>query len=909
MDINGTRFHLVLGAEDWARCRSVQTVYQAARGEVTLAPLPFLFPAPAGAQPDPLASRRGAGRDRYGNTYWIDDGGAAVRVLSSGSDLASDFWPVPVPERSPREGAFRSTVSDEPVALRFGGLAVTTDHYLLVGTLDVPGLLVFDLHAGGPPEHRRWPAGVPFAPFDIGAGPDGGAWILDRDQGRLWGLDRHLAVLPSQPLGPPPPSELFRPASGAPDDVRPPPPRFPTGAALDAGSPVDAVDPVAVEVLPDGTVLILDRSAGRVVRYRDGARIGEAQLTVAPSLDRPLAQGETLVGADFVVLAAGAGGASGSGGAGRVLVPAADGQQVFAFDAEWDAAALSLRLVRDEYLPMRLFGGKALVSAGGLAWYDVGADRWSPVAEQPRPRYHTEGTLLTDALDGREPACVWHRLVLDGCIPALASVTVESRAAENVPDLATLPWTPEPAPRRRASGSELPFVSAPTGADAGSFELLFQRARGRYLQLRLTLRGAGRTSPRLRALRVWYPRFSYLHRYLPALYRDDAESASFLDRYLANLEGMFTGVQDRVRVAELLLDPRAAPAEALDWLADFFGVALDPAWDEARRRLFLQNAMRFFALRGTATGVVAALRLALEPCADEHVFDVEPHGVRSGSIRVVERFRLRRVPAAALGTADAGDGIREVTPQARFTPDQGGEVLHARYRDALAAAGLPSGPGLLFPARDPGGAQSAVWQQVAADALGFLPDTSAAAQEAFRRMLERRYRDTGALTAAWKNGPVSSFSEVMLPTALPPDGAALADWYLLQTLVLPMRRAAHRFTVMLPVPASEAFAVELHQQRKALAERIVELEKPAHTRFDVRFYWAMFRAGEARLGFDTQLDKGSRAPDLMPQLVLDRGFLAEARLAGSPGERFEERQMIPGRDVLALRHTTEERKT
>src|SRR5205814_1134684 len=135
--------------------------------------------------------------------------------------------------------------------------------------------------------------------------------------------------------------------------------------------------------------------------------------------------------------------------------------------------------------------------------------------------------------DGAEPGCVWHRLFIDGCIPPTSEVEVFSRAADESEDIEHAQWSPEPDPRRRASGRELPFAGvADCGPAAGTFELLFQRARGRFLQLRIVLSGDGRSSPELHALRIWYPRFSYLTQYLPALYRDDAESASFLDRFL-----------------------------------------------------------------------------------------------------------------------------------------------------------------------------------------------------------------------------------------------------------------------------------------------------------------------------------------------------------------------------------------
>ena len=38
------------------------------------------------------------------------------------------------------------------------------------------------------------------------------------------------------------------------------------------------------------------------------------------------------------------------------------------------------------------------------------------------------------------------------------------------------------------------------------------------------------------------------------------------------------------------------------------------------------------------------------------------------------------------------------------------------------------------------------------------------------------------------------------PTSLPADGAPLLDWFQFESVVLPMQRKAHRFTVLLPWP-------------------------------------------------------------------------------------------------------------
>ena len=93
---------------------------------------------------------------------------------------------------------------------------------------------------------------------------------------------------------------------------------------------------------------------------------------------------------------------------------------------------------------------------------------------------------------------------------------------------------------------------------------------------------------------------------------------------------------------------------------------------------------------------------------------------------------------------------------------------------------------------------------------------------------------------------------------------------------------------------------------EGLARRIVELEKPAHTVFDVKFYWEMFRIGEARLQLDTLIDRGSRAPQLLPGLILGRGFVGENHLAAPDSEVATDRYSL-GRDPLARNPRKEKR--
>lgn len=929
MDANGTRYHLLLGEPDWVPPRPPEIIEDDCRVEPWDASAPGVGPEGRGDRDGDVlhavcwdarrlaltlwrrvlparsaralapAARRGAGRDRYGNWYWIDDDGARVMVRASGSDRTTVFWPTEPAAPAPRSGSFRPLAAPPaPAASALSGLAVTAHHYLVVGTRAPAGLLVFDLHAGGPPRQLLWP--VPFAPFDMAPAPQGGVWILDRAARALWVLDAHLAVLPP-PTPAPEPADFQRVDGGAHQPPRRRPPLAPT-------IPLSLADPVAVEALADGSVLVLDQrptsdaTASDVWRYRLGAPTA-AQPIVVTSDHRSLqemadrveaAPGELcLFGHDLAVAGT------------RLDVVTTGGEQAFSFTLALDAATAAFALdPLPNDVPLRFFGGKAIVAAGGRVFYDY-ADTWVDLVARPRARYVGAAVLRTRVFDGKEPGCVWHRLLLDATIPGGARVEVWSRAADERADLVAdrVPWDREPDFVLRAEGSELPHAPRlspmPDRAGQGTWDLLFQRARGRYLELRLRLSGDGSTTPELRALRAYYPRFSYLDRYLPAVYREDLASASFLDRFLALFEGFFTSIEDRVAAAQVLLDVRAAPAEALDWLASFFDVALDPAWDDARRRLFLRHAADFFRWRGTARGLTVALELATARCPDPRLFD-EVSGLAAGSsarrpgVRIVEGHQTRRTPGAALGDPTDLDTIRAVPSAGPWTPEQGRARLVEAWRAAVASALPALDPPADFPVLRPTGETRPLWRAFCRRALGFEPSATAADVKAWSDFLRRAYRGDGsALSRVWS---ASDFTAVPVPAVLPDDGARLADWARFEG-VLAVQRDAHRFKVVLPVPPSQTGTPPDYAERRRLAQRIVELEKPAHATFDVLFYWAAFLVGEARVGLDTQVDLGSRSPELLGPAVLGESYVAASYLAPRPPQDAADRRIL-GRDPI-----------
>ena len=1025
MDVNGTRFHLLLGRPDWAACldapkdahalalswqssppREAKVRWDAERQELTFAKRLFDFVASKNDRAPELKDRRGAARDRFGNWYWIAESGGELLVNSEGTSRTSHFWSArddETPRATPESaGEFQAFGVEPPrPAARFGGLAVTEEHFLVVGVVEPAGLLLFDLHAGGPPRQLCWPAaGAAFVPFDMTAAPGGGVLVLDRENRRFWTFDRQFNVVRVKSAPDEAAADDFQPLEGG-EVKRTSACALHASVSADDATHIVEGDPIAIEVMPDGTALVL--FAGRdeharfseIRRYQSGAQLGSPLSTEgAKDWIEGGAESFRLVGHDFAYVPANEPRADGSIGA--LYVVASGGNQSFAFDVYRDGDELSLS-ARADYMPMRLFGGKALAAAGAEVFYDFN-DRFIPLVIQKRPRYEFDAFFYTPvaqisgdglqpspvaggrgAFDGREPDCVWHRLLIDACIPPETGVEISSRAADDEAALALAPWQPEPRLRLRADGSELPFVKNDTDAARGNgtWELLFQRARGRYLQLRIHLTGNGRATPRLRALRAYYPRFSYLSNYLPAVYREDEESASFLDRFLANFEGFYTTIEDRVAAAQALFDSVAAPAEALDWLAGWFGVALDPAWDDSRRRLFIRHAMRFFQWRGTARGLETALRLALG-CADDSLFEPPARDKRTGApvkrasgIRIVEKFRTRTVPGVVFGDptdtgADSGSSTRWLKAEVSSSSVGGASSPPSVFKQAAAGCGCggrgsasrkESGATDTAAASSEGAdvsaAERARWQeylrvlyedQIArlnaayglsgalawrkftdvslpsdlprqpkaeADWLEWVEEVAPSASAVERRMwqdfLAHRYGNVSALNVAYGTR-WPRFGVVSLPDATPAAASASADWRQFVGVTLRMRRNAHAFTVMLPITKTFYTDLARHREQRALAERIVNLEKPAHTVFDVKFYWAMFSVGGARLGDDLPLDRGSRAAQLMPPMTLGQQFLAESHLAPSHPQDVSGRQVV-GRDALRRRDTRTGRMT
>src|SRR3954466_3914151 len=97
-DVNGARFHLLLGEADWtaalARGRGGAVWDDAAR-LVTLEPEVSLVVAPPGDRVPTLEDRRGAAIDRFGVVHWIGPDRDAILARLPGAGAAVTDWPPP----------------------------------------------------------------------------------------------------------------------------------------------------------------------------------------------------------------------------------------------------------------------------------------------------------------------------------------------------------------------------------------------------------------------------------------------------------------------------------------------------------------------------------------------------------------------------------------------------------------------------------------------------------------------------------------------------------------------------------------------------------------------------------------------------------------------------------------------
>lgn len=226
-----------------------------------------------------------------------------------------------------------------------------------------------------------------------------------------------------------------------------------------------------------------------------------------------------------------------------------------------------------------------------------------------------EGTYVSSAFDSKIEGCRWHRFVLDAEIPDNTQLLVSYGTGES------------PSEAGAAFGEEL----------ANPPDALITGAGGRYIRFkfRFYTKDVYRT-PRIRSLKVYFPRVSYL-RYLPAVYQEDGQGRDFLERFLAIGETFFSELEGKIRDISTYLDPAAVPEGFLQWLASWLAVTRYNNWPAPKIRALLQRAPELYRKRGTREGIEAMITLFLSRVS-ENGLDVDETGARPV---IVESFQVQ----------------------------------------------------------------------------------------------------------------------------------------------------------------------------------------------------------------------------------------------------------------------------
>ena len=111
----------------------------------------------------------------------------------------------------------------------------------------------------------------------------------------------------------------------------------------------------------------------------------------------------------------------------------------------------------------------------------------------------------------------------------------------------------------------------------------------------------------MRSTVVGLPNALPLGSMLPSIYQSDDE---FIMRFTAGLDEVLAPVLSTLDCLGSYVDPGVAPADFLDWLANWVGLEVTFGdTDLARMRLAVAAAVRLYRLRGTPTGLRDHLEL------------------------------------------------------------------------------------------------------------------------------------------------------------------------------------------------------------------------------------------------------------------------------------------------------------
>ena len=207
--------------------------------------------------------------------------------------------------------------------------------------------------------------------------------------------------------------------------------------------------------------------------------------------------------------------------------------------------------------------------------------------------YRPDGWLRSGSISVDDIPHYWNRLHASIDLPAGSHVQffVYTGALSSPPPPAADP---------------MPAKWRPVGSDTTDFFIALDGEKTQALWIAAHLTNDLHATPALSQLRLDFDQESYLP-YLPAIFRE-RECGDLLLRYISLFESFYRELEGDVDDLPALVDPAAAAADALGWLAGFLALPVPETWSEQQQRDAIAGAYTRYARRGTVAGLIEVLR-------------------------------------------------------------------------------------------------------------------------------------------------------------------------------------------------------------------------------------------------------------------------------------------------------------
>lgn len=222
-----------------------------------------------------------------------------------------------------------------------------------------------------------------------------------------------------------------------------------------------------------------------------------------------------------------------------------------------------------------------------------------------------EGVFYSYSTDGIDYGLQWYRAALEQDIPKDTYVKVSFYAsdsqmivfgdkAERLDEVILSDMIPEKEKRRILD----PLY---TESFTNASDVLIN-SKGKFLWIRVELRGAAGNSPKLKRLRVYMPGENIID-YLPEIYRIRDGNSDFFFRFMLLFQTFIFDQEDKINNISRYFDIGTAERDFLEWLCKWLDIRDIYSWEESRLRMFLSEAMKVYAAAGTRQGIERLVEL------------------------------------------------------------------------------------------------------------------------------------------------------------------------------------------------------------------------------------------------------------------------------------------------------------